>query len=143
MYTYGQWIPSDTEKGYLTCSSCHDCYIEPGWPGTGKWSFCPHCGADMREIANRMLTLEEVCDIAVRYRGGPAVIWCEVEEKGWTLGEYVLVDMDYEHRDPYPYCISFYTLNGTDFRAYTDCKFLTETYGNVWRCYLYKQRKAD
>ena len=97
----------------------------------------------MREIANRMLTLEELCDIAVRYREKPAVIWCEVEEKGWTLGEYVLVDMDYEHRDPYPYNISFYTLNGTDFRAYTDCKFLTETYGNVRRCYLYKQRKAD
>ena len=44
----GEWEPSEKYKGYVSCSICHDCYVEPEWVTKLKWKFCPNCGADMR-----------------------------------------------------------------------------------------------
>lgn len=35
-------------NGYVVCSNCHDCYIEPEWAEGLKWRFCPHCGRRIR-----------------------------------------------------------------------------------------------
>ena len=45
----GSWEPSEKYKGYVYCSICHDCYVEPEWVTKLKWNYCPNCGADMRE----------------------------------------------------------------------------------------------
>ena len=45
----GRWEPSEKFKGYVSCSICHDCYVELEWVTKMKWNYCPHCGADMRE----------------------------------------------------------------------------------------------
>lgn len=43
----GEWKPSDDYKGYVTCSRCRNCYVEPGWVINRKWKYCPNCGAKM------------------------------------------------------------------------------------------------
>jgi DNA-directed RNA polymerase subunit RPC12/RpoP len=43
------WIASKQFKGYLTCSNCTNCFIEPEWLENGKWNYCPSCGARMME----------------------------------------------------------------------------------------------
>jgi hypothetical protein len=48
----GKWEPSEKYKGYVSCSICHDCYVEPEWVTKLKWGFCPNCGADMRGEAD-------------------------------------------------------------------------------------------
>ena len=44
---HGEWEPSDKHKGYVSCSICHDCYVEPEWVSDLKWNYCPNCGAKM------------------------------------------------------------------------------------------------
>lgn len=46
---HGWWIESENFKGYMVCSICHDSYVEPEWITTGKWAYCPNCGAKMDE----------------------------------------------------------------------------------------------
>lgn len=43
----GSWIKSDKRNGYSVCSICGDCYVESDWISSGKWHFCPFCGAHM------------------------------------------------------------------------------------------------
>ena len=45
----GKWEPSEKYKGYVSCSVCHDCYVEQEWVTKLKWNFCPNCGARMEE----------------------------------------------------------------------------------------------
>lgn len=43
---HGRWEPSDY-NGFVRCSVCRDCYIDDTWTTTGKWQYCPNCGAKM------------------------------------------------------------------------------------------------
>ena len=43
----GNWIKSDKYNGYSVCSVCGDCYVDSNWITSGKWLFCPSCGARM------------------------------------------------------------------------------------------------
>lgn len=43
----GNWIKSDKYNGYSVCSVCGDCYVDSTWISSGKWLFCPSCGARM------------------------------------------------------------------------------------------------
>ena len=45
---HGEWEPSDKHKGFVSCSVCHDCYVEPEWVSDLKWRYCPNCGAEMK-----------------------------------------------------------------------------------------------
>ena len=40
----GKLIPSQEHPGYLVCSVCHDCYVDPSFVKDNKWNFCPQCG---------------------------------------------------------------------------------------------------
>lgn len=40
----GKLIPSREHPGYLVCSVCHDCYVDPSFVKDNKWNFCPQCG---------------------------------------------------------------------------------------------------
>lgn len=42
-----KWEQSQKYKGYLVCSGCGDCFVEPEWVLDGKWKYCPCCGARM------------------------------------------------------------------------------------------------
>ena len=42
-----EWVPSTKYKGFLTCSSCEDCYIENWSDREKKWKYCPACGRRM------------------------------------------------------------------------------------------------
>lgn len=44
---HGEWIKSEEHKPWLTCSVCHDCYVDGEWVDGHKWSYCPNCGARM------------------------------------------------------------------------------------------------
>ena len=33
--------------GYLKCNSCKDAFIYEEWLKSGKWNYCPNCGAKM------------------------------------------------------------------------------------------------
>lgn len=43
----GNWVKSDKYNGYSVCSVCEDCYVDSTWISSGKWLFCPSCGAHM------------------------------------------------------------------------------------------------
>lgn len=43
----GNWVKSDKYNGYSVCSVCGDCYVDSTWISSGKWLFCPSCGAHM------------------------------------------------------------------------------------------------
>ena len=43
---HGRWGLSDY-NGFCLCSVCRDCYIDDTWTTTGKWQYCPNCGAKM------------------------------------------------------------------------------------------------
>lgn len=44
---HGRWEPSKKYPGYVSCSRCNDCYVEPEWVTKLKWSYCPNCGCAM------------------------------------------------------------------------------------------------
>ena len=44
----GTWEESNTYHGFVCCSVCHQCYVEPEWITRLKWGFCPNCGAKMK-----------------------------------------------------------------------------------------------
>ena len=46
---HGRWEKAAI-NGYLCCSVCKDVYIYEGWLESGKWIFCPKCGAKMDEV---------------------------------------------------------------------------------------------
>jgi hypothetical protein len=46
---HGQWEKHPTVCGFVRCSVCHNCNIYYDWAGGKRWSFCPECGADLRE----------------------------------------------------------------------------------------------
>lgn len=43
----GEW-EKDEYTCFVRCNQCKDVYIEASWLKSGKWSYCPNCGADMR-----------------------------------------------------------------------------------------------
>ena len=50
----GEWIPSINPDlpGYLMCSCCREMFVEKF--KNGKFEYCPHCGADLREVKNEI-----------------------------------------------------------------------------------------
>lgn len=44
---HGRWEKAHI-SGYLKCNCCKDAFIYGEWLESGKWNYCPHCGADMR-----------------------------------------------------------------------------------------------
>ena len=44
---HGRWAKGDQFPGWLCCSACRDAYVLPVWVESGKWKFCPSCGAKM------------------------------------------------------------------------------------------------
>lgn len=44
---HGEWEKSDVHNGFLVCSECKNCYIEPNWLDGLRWQYCPNCGAKM------------------------------------------------------------------------------------------------
>ena len=43
---HGRWKKSHI-AGYLKCNKCEDAFIFEEWLESGKWSYCPNCGAKM------------------------------------------------------------------------------------------------
>lgn len=52
----GHWIDQadsigEYASGCYECDECHEVFwIESGTPQDNEYNFCPHCGADMREV---------------------------------------------------------------------------------------------
>jgi hypothetical protein len=44
---HGRWEKAHI-SGYLKCNCCKDAFIYEEWLESGKWNYCPNCGADMR-----------------------------------------------------------------------------------------------
>ena len=44
---HGRWRKAYL-AGYLKCNRCEDAFIYEEWLKSGKWNYCPNCGADMR-----------------------------------------------------------------------------------------------
>ncbi len=42
----GSWVKSEY-NGYSVCSVCYDCFVDTDWIASGKWKYCPSCGAHM------------------------------------------------------------------------------------------------
>jgi rubrerythrin len=50
----GEWIQFDEDSNTWECSECHTLQmIFDGTPEDNQWSYCPHCGADMRSGAGK------------------------------------------------------------------------------------------
>lgn len=47
----GKWIPVTNGRGGFECNKCHN--YAPSYQDGVEWlsDFCPHCGANMREVA--------------------------------------------------------------------------------------------
>ena len=43
---HGRWKKAHI-AGYLKCNCCEDAFIYEEWLKSGKWSYCPNCGAKM------------------------------------------------------------------------------------------------
>jgi hypothetical protein len=43
---HGRWEKAHI-TGYLKCNSCKDAFIYEEWLESGKWNYCPNCGAKM------------------------------------------------------------------------------------------------
>ena len=43
---HGRWEKAHI-AGYLKCSCCKDAFIYEEWLESGKWNYCPNCGAKM------------------------------------------------------------------------------------------------
>lgn len=43
---HGRWEKAHI-AGYLKCNCCKDAFIYEEWLESGKWSYCPNCGAKM------------------------------------------------------------------------------------------------
>lgn len=47
----GEWIDYQiVNSGFSKCSQCNTEFDWDDNPRMDKWNFCPHCGADMREV---------------------------------------------------------------------------------------------
>lgn len=44
---HGRWKKAHI-NGYLKCNHCEDAFIYADWLESGKWNYCPNCGAKMR-----------------------------------------------------------------------------------------------
>lgn len=51
----GKLIPSQEYPGYLVCSVCHDCYVDPSFVKDNKWNFCPQCGTPWKRTRSRII----------------------------------------------------------------------------------------
>lgn len=47
-----EWVKS-SEKGYVVCSNCVDCFIPKEYVTDCKWNYCPNCGSKMRKKAQK------------------------------------------------------------------------------------------
>ena len=43
---HGRWEKAHI-AGYLKCNCCKDAFIYEKWLESGKWNYCPNCGAKM------------------------------------------------------------------------------------------------
>ena len=43
---HGRWDKAYI-AGYLKCSCCNDAFIYKEWIESGKWNYCPNCGAKL------------------------------------------------------------------------------------------------
>lgn len=43
---HGRWEKAHI-AGYLKCNCCKDAFIYEEWLESGKWNYCPNCGAKM------------------------------------------------------------------------------------------------
>ena len=43
---HGRWEKARI-AGYLKCNYCKDAFIYEEWLESGKWNYCPNCGAKM------------------------------------------------------------------------------------------------
>lgn len=43
---HGRWQKAHI-AGYLKCNRCEDAFIYEEWLESGKWNYCPNCGAKM------------------------------------------------------------------------------------------------
>ena len=43
---HGRWEKAHI-SGYLKCNCCNDAFIYEEWLESGKWNYCPNCGAKM------------------------------------------------------------------------------------------------
>ena len=43
---HGRWEKAHI-AGYLKCNCCKDAFIYEEWLESGKWGYCPNCGAKM------------------------------------------------------------------------------------------------
>lgn len=43
---HGRWKKAHI-NGYLKCNQCEDAFIYADWLESGKWNYCPNCGAKM------------------------------------------------------------------------------------------------
>lgn len=45
-----EWIEDEFCGGvYVTCSHCHNCYVEKAFLSEQKWNYCPQCGKRLRK----------------------------------------------------------------------------------------------
>lgn len=44
---HAKWEPRKDFRGFVTCSACHECNVYDDWSVSGKWKYCPDCGAKM------------------------------------------------------------------------------------------------
>ena len=47
---HGRWEKAHI-AGYLKCNCCKGAFIYKEWLESGKWSYCPNCGAKMDQGA--------------------------------------------------------------------------------------------